>query len=158
MCILLHSQFILHSKHRHLFHTWATLLLVRVAHVWNKCLWFRIKIQQSPRYKKAEVFVKCRKSVQYFAFKICVVYDYTNLNPIQRHKYMYTKAKSILINTNYKLLKTSREHSHSNNEHACVYMYTCTCTLSLARPSPTSHFPIKCCVYIYMYIFYIQKH
>ena len=27
------------SSHRHLFHTWATLnLLVRVAHVWNKCL------------------------------------------------------------------------------------------------------------------------
>ena len=25
--------------HRHLFHTWATVLLVRVAHVWNKCLW-----------------------------------------------------------------------------------------------------------------------
>lgn len=130
MCILLHSQLVLNSKSKY-----------------NRV--------QGP--KKAEVFVKCRKSVQYFAFKICVVYEYTNLNPIQRYKYMYTKAKSILINTNYKLLKTSREHSHSNNEHACVYMYTCTCTLSLARPSPTSHFPIMCCVYIYMYIFNIHK-
>ena len=98
-------SWILGVPHRHLFHTWATLLLLRVAHVWNKCLWGTLthKLMSPWTFNKLMncLTLQSNKRVcprNYVPTKAAKFWQFTNIGPDEEYDF------TVLLNWNFSVL------------------------------------------------------